>query len=348
MTDQHTSLTPAPPIPPGWENAAERLYTITAKDGRSVAWICPEIGGNAIAYTVRPASTWIQIFDVGSPAALRDTPSRYGLPVLFPFPGGMRNGRYTWAGREYVVPPTYPTGSDPDGANIVIHGFAHIRPWRFVEQNADWIVLEFRTPDALDPDRAASYPFTVSLKHEIQIGPDGLTSVLTAENQGPEAAPLAFGLHPYFGAGVLGADRTQVKVELPGRSVRERSTGTPPQMTGERKPAPEGPVSIVPLGDRMIASRTDFPPAPAVARVVNLVRIDGRSGWTVELAMYTGYRDLLLFAPPAQNSISLEPQSHMPGGVSLPEGHPDGLAALAPGATLQAKATIRLVPPRTG
>ena len=75
-------------------------------------------------------------------------------------------------------------------------------------------------------------------------------------------------------------------------------------MTGEREPAPPGPVSIVPLGERMHASRTDFPPAPAVARIVDLAPIEGRDGWTVTLTMDEGYRDLLLFAPPIQASIS--------------------------------------------
>ncbi len=345
MTNHTSSQIPAPTSPPGWENAAERLYTIRSDDGSAVAWICPEIGGNTVGYAVFAGDRWVQVFDVGTPAALRETPSRYGLPILFPFPGAMRNGRYQWAGREHVVPPTYPAGTDPDGANIVIHGFAHIRPWRFVEQDADRVVLEFRTPDALDAARAASYPFTVSLRHEIVLGPDGLTSVLTAENQGAETAPLAFGLHPYFGADVLGPDRSQVKVDLPGRSVRARIGGGGPGLSGEREPAPDGPVSVVRLGDRMIASRTDFPLAPAVARVYNLAPIGGQSGWSITLAMDAGYRDLLLFAPPVQASISLEPQTHMPGGASLPEGHPDGLVGLAPGATLRATAVIRLVPP---
>lgn len=345
MADQNTAQPATPPAsPPGWENAAEPLYTIRSADGRSVAWICPKIGGNAIGYAVWAVDRWVQVFDTAPPATLRDTPSRYGLPILFPFPGSMRTGRYRWAGREYVVPPTYPTGSDPDGADIVIHGFAHIRPWRFVEQVADRIVLEFRTPDALDSARAASYPFTVSLRHQIQIGPDGLTSSLAAENQGQEAAPLALGIHPYFGADVLGPDRSRVKVELPGRSTRARRPEGP-GMSGEREPAPPGPVSIVPLGERMHASRTDFPSAPAIARIVALAPIGGRSGWSIALSMDGGYRDLLLFTPPAQASISLEPHTHMPGGVSLPEGHPDGLARLAPGETLQASAVIRLVPP---
>jgi len=336
----------APHTPPGWEHAAERLYTIRSQDGGSIAWICPEIGGNAVGYAVQVGGRWVQVLDVPpSPAELRAVPSRYGLPILFPFPGGMRGGTYQWAGREHVVPPTYPDGSDPQGSTIVIHGFAHIRPWRFVEQTDDGIVLEFRTPDALDPARAASYPFTVSLRHRITLGADRLTSELTAENQGTESAPLAFGLHPYFGEDVLGADRTRVRVELPGASQRARGTGRPAQMTGETEPAPAGPVSIVPLGETMIASRTDFPPAPAVARVVGLPGPDGRAGWMIELSMDGGYQDLLLFAPPIQNSISLEPQTHMPGGASLPEGHPAGLVGLAPGATRSATATIRLVPP---
>lgn len=346
MAGQDTPRLAPPTAPPGWEGATEPISTIRSGDGRSIAWVCPEIGGNAVGYAVWAGDRWVQVFDTAPPATLRDTPSRYGLPILFPFPGVMRTGRYQWMGREYVVPPTYPTGSDPDGADIVIHGFAHIRPWRIVEQGADRIVLEFRTPDALDPARAASYPFRVSLRHEIRIGPEGLVSALAAENQGSEAAPVALGIHPYFGTDVLGTDRSRVKVELPGRSTRARRADGP-GLSDAREPAPTGPVSIVPLGERMHASRTDFPSTPAVARIVDLAPIGGRTGWSIELSMNAGYRDLLLFTPPAQASISLEPHTHMPGGASLPEGHREGLARLDPGDALQASAGIRLVPPGT-
>jgi len=349
MSNHAARQTPPPARPPGWENAAEQLYTITSPDGGAVAWICPEIGGNAIAYAVRVDGMWVQVLDIApSPAVLRDVPSRYGLPILFPFPGGMRGGKYRWGGREYTVPPTYPTGSDPDGANIVIHGFAHIRPWRFVEQSGDRIVCEFVTPDALDESRKPGYPFRVRLTHEISLSADGLRSVLVAENQGPETAPLAFGLHPYFGAGVLGPDRSKIRVELPGRSARAREAvepGRPPAMTGRREPAPADPIAIVPQGERMGVSRTDFPPATAVARITGLPPIDGREGWTVTLSLDAGYQDLFLFAPPVQTSISLEPQTQMMGAVSLPEGDPEGLQGLAPGATCSATAVIRLVPP---
>jgi aldose 1-epimerase len=339
-----TTSNDGPGVPPGWEHAAEPLYRIEGADGASVAYACPEIGGNVISYAVRAGGAWRQVFDIGSPAALRQTPSRYGLPVLFPFPGGMRGGQYQWLGKTYTVPPTYPTGSDPDGATIVIHGFAHIRPWRLVEQRGDGIVMEFLTPDALDPARAESYPFTVRVRHEVTIGPAGLVSTMTATNEGSGPAPVAFGLHPYFGAGVLGDDRTVVQVELPGASQRVRLPSPQRGMNGEVEPAPGGAVGVPPQGQTGIASRTDFPP-DATARIVNLPPIGGRSGWSVELWMDPTYRDLLLFFPPEQRSISIEPQTHMPGLASLPEGHPQGLQPLAPGASLRAVARVTLAPP---
>ena len=345
MTDSR----PIPTYPPGWEGAAEALFTITSPDGDAFAWICPEIGGNAIAYAVRVGDDWVHVLDVPpSPSVLRDIPSRYGLPILYPFPGGMRGGTYQWSGQTRRVPPTYPTGSDPDGATVVIHGFAHIRAWRFVEQTAGSIVLDFRTPEALDPERAASYPFQTRLVHTISLGPDGLKSELVAHNLGSEDAPLALGLHPYFGAGVLGSDRSVVQVDLPGRSTRTRSVpaaGGRAAMDGGKEPVAAAPIGICKQGETMHASRTDLGPYPAVATVKNLPPLAGRDGWTVTLTMDAGFRDILMFAPPLQTSISIEPQSHMPGNCSLPEGHPEGLEGLAPGATRTATAWIRLVPP---
>jgi galactose mutarotase-like enzyme len=95
----------------------------------------------------------------------------------------------------------------------------------------------------------------------------------------------------------------------------------------------------------MHASRTDFPPAPVVSRIVGLAPIDGQEGWTITMTTDNGYRDILMFAPPVQASVSIEPQTHMPGNCSLPEGHPEGLTGLDPGATVSATAVFRLVPP---
>jgi aldose 1-epimerase len=260
--------------------------------------------------------------------------------VLFPFPGHMRDRRYQWGGQEREVPPTYP------GSDAVVHGFAHVRPWRMVRETLRRVVCEFRTPDDLTPEQAASYPFEVRLLLTVSIEDDGLTARLAAYNEGDAPAPLAMGLHPYIGEGALGPDRSRIRIALPGGTERVRVPGGPP-VPSERQPAPPDPIEMVPLGQRMHAFRTDFEGgrAGSTARLTGLPPIDGRDGWTVEVWMDEGFREVLLFAPDWQSSISIEPHTHAPSAASQPEGHPDGLMGLEPGDSLQATATIRLVPP---
>ena len=61
----------------------------------------------------------------------------------------------------------------------------------------------------------------------------------------------------------------------------------------------------------------------------------------VDLVMTEGWEDILLFAPDANPSISLEPHTGAPGAASLPEGDPDGLRGLSPGQRLRVRATIQ-------
>lgn len=339
MSDHTDSQSDLPELPASWENDADKLFRIVSADGKAVAWLCPEIGGNTVAYAIKVGERWVQILDVATPAQLAEAPSRFGLPILFPFPGHMRNRCYQWNGQTIEVPPTFP------GIDAVTHGFAHVRPWRLTRNAPAGATCELFTPDDLDEAQAASYPFKVRITNDVDMGEHGELLVRQiAVNEGDEPAPVAFGLHPYFGEDIVGADRTQVHVDLPGGSERVRTGEPAPYMTGDRSPAPANPVSIVPLGQTMATGRTDFKEGGDTAIIRDLPPIDGRSGWTVDFLM-TGYSDILFFAPPAQNSISLEPQSHMPGCASLPEGHPDGLVGLAPGATLEAVTRIQLVPP---
>src|SRR5262249_32352849 len=131
--------------------------------------------------------------------------------------------------------------------------------------------------------------------------------------------------------------RTELEVALPGERERKLTAG-PPIPTGEIVPAGEGAVVPVPLGRTMLVSRTDF-------QGRNTAWILGSSddGGTrrVRLVMDEGWEDILLFAPPDGPSISLEPHTCAPGASSLPEGSPDGLRGLAPGAQLRVRATIR-------
>jgi aldose 1-epimerase len=328
----------APATPPGWEDVPERLYAIDAPDGQSRAWVCPELGANTIGYAVQVGDGWRHVLAVTSPELTRESPSRYGMAILFPFPGHMREQRYTWGGTEYRVPPTYGSG----GTNVV-HGFAHTRPWQLVRQAPSHIVCEVRTPNDLEPEQAAVFPFKLRVLLSLTIEDHQLDVRLTAYNEGDTVAPLGMGLHPYIGEDVLGPDRSVVRVDLPGAT--ERLLPVPPPAEGAvRRPAPAGPVSVVPLGETMAVARTDLGDhAEAVVR--DLPPLDGRSGWTVVFAMDAGYKHVLMFAPNWQNSLSIEPQTVTPGAASYPVGHVDALAPLEPDASYTATMTLRLVPP---
>src|SRR4051794_25598932 len=101
--DAGTTSSGAPAVPPGWEAIADAalLHRIEAPSGGAVAWVCPEIGGNTVAYAVEVGGEWLQVLGIATPDVLREDSSKYGLPVLFPFPGRMRTGRYRWGGQEY-------------------------------------------------------------------------------------------------------------------------------------------------------------------------------------------------------------------------------------------------------
>ena len=318
----------AAPLPFGWIGDERRLVRLDAPDGSSVAWIAPSMGANVVGYAVRGRSGWRHVLFSQGAEQLAQLPSRFGVPILFPFPGHMRRGEYTWQGTTHRVPL-----ANPNAASFT-HGFAHQHPWRLEKTGAATARGDFSTDSDLSPAEREGYPFDVALVLDVSLETGALVVTLTAENQSPIEAPVAFGLHPYFGPEILGEDRTRVKVTLPGRAER-LLTQNPPVPTGERR-GPYGSVQVVPLGQTMLASRTDFDDDNRTAV------LEAADGARIILDMDAGYGDVLLFAPDMHNALSLEPHTHAPGAASMPADSPDALQPLELGATLRAAATIRV------
>lgn len=322
MVQQETPL-----MPPGWETFSGALIRLANADASALAWLAPDYGANCVAFMVRSGDAWAPVFHNDGPGSLSERPSRFGCPVLFPFPGHMMNFQYRWQGKTLTIPRRGST------APSFTHGFAHTHAWHVTDASQDRVIATFSTDDALAPDERAGYPFAVRLTESVSLTRYALRISVRATNEGAQDAPVGIGLHPYFAAAALGGDRTRVRVELPGRTEHHLTRSVP---TGEKRPVAASTVTVAPMGETANIARTDLPPD---ARAT----LTGATGArAITFAFIEGVRDVVYFAPADQPSISIEPHTCAPGAASQPEGHPDGLVPLAPGSSLTM--TVEITP----
>jgi len=108
-----------------------------------------------------------------------------GQPLM-PWPNRIDGGRYTFDGKPYQLALTEPLRGN------AIHGLTRWAHWRPVERGAARIVLEH----ALDPQ--PGYPFSLALRLQYELTPQGLTVRTCATNTGVSRCPFGVGFHPYF------------------------------------------------------------------------------------------------------------------------------------------------------
>lgn len=307
------------PAPTAWSSVT--LERIRCRG--SEAWIWPDHGSNCVGLTFgAPATDGASVLDAPSASAVRAYPTRYGCPILFPFPGHIRMSGYVWDGVEYRLPRNLPAG--PHAA----HGFAHASPWRTVSRTEDGLVTEFDTRRSLTPNERDGYPFEVVLQAHFLIEEDSFSIRLEARNVGPQPAPVALGLHPYFATGSLAARREEITVHLPGREERLLDDVFP---DGRRRARGTGPLRMPPFGSSIAVVTTDIPDT-----AVSQIRGD-RGAFDVETDH--GFRDVAVYVPADQDSVSIEPLSHQHCAISTVETH--AALALAPGDLRVATMTIR-------
>jgi aldose 1-epimerase len=106
--------------------------------------------------------------------------------VMAPWPNRLEDGIWKLGNREFAA-----AINDADGNNAN-HGLAFDKAFDIVTQTESLLRLETKIFDEL------AYPFEVLLTVTYALENDGLHISFAALNQAAEAAPFAFGLHPYF------------------------------------------------------------------------------------------------------------------------------------------------------
>ncbi|WP_241153933.1 aldose 1-epimerase family protein [Nocardioides pantholopis] len=114
---------------------------------------------------------------------------RFRGAILAPWPNRVADGRYRFEGAEHQLHL-----SEPERANA-LHGLVCWARFAVVEQTEAAVTVRH------DLVPQPGYPFALRLTVRHELGDDGLTTTVTARNDGRRAAPYGVAPHPYLVAG---------------------------------------------------------------------------------------------------------------------------------------------------
>jgi galactose mutarotase-like enzyme len=140
---------------------------------------------------------------------------RGGVPILFPSPGPLEGGRFSYGGK---------TGA------MKQHGFARNVAWRVASSDARSVTLELQDDDAT----RAQFPWRFALTYRIALAGERLRIDQRIENRDDGPMPYAVGFHPYFA--VPNADKARARI--PTRATRAWDN------VGKREIAVDGPIDL--------------------------------------------------------------------------------------------------------
>jgi aldose 1-epimerase len=263
------------------------VVRLWGRDGAR-AEIVPAWGGSVLALEIdgRP------VLDPAPFDEIARKPTSYGIPILFPFPNRIRDGRFSFDGVELKIDPPR-------------HGLVRDKPWRVMGRGAGeteaWLTLGF---DARDHAEAilGQFPFPFELEVTYRLGRRSLALEVVARNLGSRAMPAGFGIHPYFQAPVGGS------VSVPAGELWELSdslpTGRIVAVDDRRDLREPRAIAGLVLDDLYtgVASGADglarcVIQGPATERRIQ-IEFDPRS-----------LSEVVVYTPPARRAICVEPQS---------------------------------------
>jgi aldose 1-epimerase len=295
------------------------VYILEGNGERADIW--PAQGFNCFRWLTRAGSVDVLYAD---PKFLEgSSPTRTGIPVLFPFPNRIRDGRFTWDGKNYQLPQ-----NDPAKKNA-IHGFACRRPWRVVDQGADqtsaWVTGEFQgSRDAADCHDL--WPADYRLRITYRLGAGRLRIEARVENPDQQPLPWGLGYHPYFRV-----DDRDCFIQVPARHLWELHETLPSGKRRDLDPARDLNEPRLFQDVQVDDVLTDLSGAPRTdgLRLLGVVR---RPGAEVRVYSSPSFREAVVFTPPHRQAFCIEPYTCTTDAINLQQrGIDAGLIVLAPG-----------------
>jgi aldose 1-epimerase len=286
-----------------------RVIELTDADNDASAHIVPEIGGNLLRFRSGGHDV------LSSPATLAELKNdmngqfKYGTPVLFP-PNRVQNGVIDFNGRVYRLPLNEP----PDHH---LHGEISFRSWETIEMGASdelgaYAVNRFRFSDHPDIMDYFPHPIVFTITYRLLDGRIHLEGTIV--NEGPDEAPFAFGLHPYF----------RLPYDREGEMVLRVPAGAEWPVTNEAFVTGRPSVTAY---SRLLRDGVDISGFPALSvALVELEDADDRTcridvkgaGYTIAYRVDRTFPFLVLFRPDWSDAFSLEPYTYVTDAFNLP------------------------------
>jgi len=299
--------------------------TLFDASSRATAQIAPALGFNLHSLRLPALARLVEVLDCepdfGQPLA---SPSRSGLPLLFPFPNRIRDARMVWRGREWTI-----GGTRRDPAGHAIHGFVLNRPWRVTRHERDLLIGEFQLGrDA--PDVRDQWPadFLIEVAYHLDAG--RLRCEVRILNPCRDPLPWGFGTHTYFRIPLAdGGCPGDVLIEAPVTDLWELVDSLP---TGRR--TRPGPDLNLAAGVTLAGLKLDHVYGGLRGRegAIETSVLDPAAGLRVVQRFGDEFRELVAFTPTHGRSVCLEPYTCATDAANLQaRGVDAGWDVLAPG-----------------
>lgn len=293
----------------------------------AVAQILPDRGFNLFALRLPLDGSAVPVLHADPKFADgAGKPTRSGCPVLFPFPNRIRDARFQFEGREYILPANKPPHA--------IHGFAFDAPWSVEDFGANelgaWIKggyqISLQTPEA-----ARFWPADARLELTYLLGPSGLTLDAGVGNPSSVPLPFGFGLHSYFKLPTPAGRAPRVRVSIPANRYWIVHDSIP---TGETRPVDDRldfRMGKVLGAESYDDNLTDLQPNSDGR--LRCVVSDADSGRALTLECEPPIREIVIFTPPGTPGVvAIEPYTMAADAIRLEaRGVHAGLITLKPG-----------------
>jgi aldose 1-epimerase len=325
---------------------AGAVHELVDSAGTVRAEVWPQWGFNCLRWQVRHQDgRWGDVLFVAPDWETNPVPTRSGHPVLFPFPGRLRDGTFTFEGTAYRLPHNDST------KRHAIHGFTPRNPWRVVGRAADDVSASVTGQFCLSqdlPDAVGQWPADFALDVTYRLFRDRLRVEARVENRGWRPLPFGLGYHPYFRLPDVSDPDVSGHVLRAGVDALWHAEENLP--TGNRIPIPPEidfrhprPIGATELDHVLTGVRADDPRVDGMVELAELShpQAPGR----VRFLADSNFRELVLFIPPHRQAVAIEPYTCSADAANLAaQGVDSGWRVIAPGGAWEAVVEYRWEP----